>query len=90
VRIKLDENLHRDVAGVLTAAGHDVDTAADEGLVGSHAGILVLRLDDQSLPATRAAGEDLVQDVALDDLSGCVAVYRHGNLRVRRPGGDRR
>jgi predicted nuclease of predicted toxin-antitoxin system len=117
VRIKLDENLHLDLAAVFATAGHDVDTVADEGLLGAedasvlaagsgeerlivtldrgfgdirayppgtHCGVVVLRLDDNSLPATRAAVENLVSDVDLEGLAGCVAVYRSGSLRVRR------
>lgn len=52
---------------------------------GTHAGILVLRLDDHSLPGVRAALERLLNDVALGDLAGCVAVFRDGDLRIRRP-----
>ncbi len=33
MRIKLDENLSRHLKGTLTAIGHDVETAADEGLL---------------------------------------------------------
>ena len=121
MRIKLDENLHTDVAAVLAASGHDVDTVADEGLLGAddasvsvaatteerlivtldrgfgdirlyppgtHAGVLVLRLSNHSLPETKSALEDLVSEVDLDDLAGCVAVYRDGNLRIRRPARD--
>lgn len=121
MRIKLDENLHVDLAAVLATAGHDVDTVADEGLLGAedasvlaaasgeerlivtldrgfgdirsyppgdHAGVLVMRLDDHSLPSARAAIENLVRDVDLEDLGGCVAVYSSGSLRVRRPPDD--
>lgn len=35
MRFKIDENLHDDVAALLVAAGHDVDTVYDEGLRGS-------------------------------------------------------
>jgi NADPH-dependent ferric siderophore reductase len=52
---------------------------------GSHAGILVLRLDDQAAPALAAAVEDLLDSV--DDPAGCVAVYCDGDVRVRRPPG---
>ncbi|MGH9105345.1 MAG: hypothetical protein ACRDZX_05815, partial [Acidimicrobiales bacterium] len=34
VRVKLDENLPADAADVLRAKGHDVETAAGEGLAG--------------------------------------------------------
>lgn len=52
---------------------------------GSHAGILVLRLDDHSLPGVKIAVERLLGDKALSQLAGCVAVFRDGALRVRRP-----
>ncbi len=52
---------------------------------GSHAGILVLRLDDQAAPAVARAVEQLLESVTLDELAGCVAVFRDGDLRVRRP-----
>ena len=52
---------------------------------GSHAGILVLRVDDQSATSICNTLIRLVASVDLDDLSGCVAVYRNGDLRVRRP-----
>lgn len=55
------------------------------GEPGTHAGILVLRLDDHSLPGVRAALEGLLADVALVELAGCVAVFRNGDLRIRRP-----
>lgn len=89
MRIKLDENLHTSLAAILAAHGHDVDTVADEDLLGaddrsvlaaaveegrlvitadrgfgdirryppgSHPGVLVLRLKDQSLTAGSATG----------------------------------
>ena len=34
MKIKLDENLHGDVAGALAALGHDVATAQQENLAG--------------------------------------------------------
>jgi predicted nuclease of predicted toxin-antitoxin system len=52
---------------------------------GSHAGILVLRIDDQSAPSVVGALTELIATSDLADLAGCVAVYRNGDLRVRRP-----
>jgi len=121
VKIKLDENLHLALAEVLRSSGHDVETVADEDLLGasdavviraataedrllitldrgfgdlrtyppgSHAGILVLRLDDHSLPGMTSAFERLLADNAFVQLAGCVAVLRDGALRVRRPPTD--
>ena len=51
---------------------------------GSHAGILVLRVDDQAAPAVARAVEQLLESVVLDELAGCVSVFRDGDLRVRR------
>ena len=109
------------MAAALGASGLDVDTVADEGLLGAddaslsveaawerrllvtldrgfgdirlyppgtHAGVLVLRLSNHSLPEMKSALEHLVSEVDFDDLAGCVAVFRDGNLRVRRPPGD--
>lgn len=51
---------------------------------GEHAGILVIRLDDQS-PRSIAVVVDELAAIDLDALSRCVSVYDRGNLRVRRP-----
>jgi hypothetical protein len=40
-------------------------------------------LSRHSLPETKSALENLVSEVDLADLAGCVAVYRDGNLRIR-------
>ena len=52
---------------------------------GSHAGILVLRVGDQSAASVCAALRELVASSDLANLTGCVSVYRNGELRVRRP-----
>ena len=52
---------------------------------GSHAGILVLRIDDQSVATVCEAVRSVIESHELDRLDGCVAVYRRGALRVRRP-----
>lgn len=118
MRIKLDENLPGRISLILQAAGHDVDTVADEGLVGAddrtlshtatsagrlvltmdrgfgdirryppgtHAGIVVLRVDDQAAPAVARAVHDLLRAVVIDELTGCIAVFQRGELRIRRP-----
>ena len=118
MKIKLDENLHIALAEVLRSSGHDVETVADEDLLGAsdgaviraatiedrllitldrgfgdlrtyppgrHTGILVLRLNDHSLPRVKITFERLLGDNAVVDVAGCVAVFRDGALRVRRP-----
>ncbi|MEX2555661.1 MAG: DUF5615 family PIN-like protein [Actinomycetota bacterium] len=79
------------VSEVATAAGRLVITL-DRGFgdiqrypPGAHAGILVLRIDDQSAASVNEALGALVASTDLSDLGGCVAVYRNGDLRVRRP-----
>lgn len=52
---------------------------------GSHAGVLVLRVEDQSPEAIAREVEQLVASVELETLIGCVSVFRAGDLRVRRP-----
>ena len=52
---------------------------------GTHAGIVVFRLDDTSAPAVTAAVVGLVEHHDLDDLRGTVAAVQRGTLRVRRP-----
>ncbi len=78
------------VAAAATVEGRLVLTL-DRGFVdirryppGTHAGILVVRVDDQAAPAVVRTVEQLLASVDLDDLAGCVAVFRDGDLRVRR------
>jgi predicted nuclease of predicted toxin-antitoxin system len=52
---------------------------------GSHAGIVVLRLTDQSAPAVTDAITDLGNWPELKALAGAVAVLQHGVLRIRHP-----
>ena len=61
MKLKLDENVTIDAAGVLRAAGHDVDTVADERLVGAP--------DDQVMSAAQREYRMLVSfDVEFGDL----------------------
>ena len=52
---------------------------------GTHAGIVVLRLTDQSAPAVRNAITELSNWEGLEALTGAVAVLQRGMLRIRRP-----
>jgi predicted nuclease of predicted toxin-antitoxin system len=51
---------------------------------GTHGGVVVIRVDDQSPRAVAQAVSQLCAAVDLDDLSGCTSVWRAGALRVRR------
>ncbi len=51
---------------------------------GSHSGIVVFRLGDQSARAAIAAAEDLATNHDLNDLIGAVSVAHNGLLRIRR------
>ncbi len=117
MRVKLDENLPKSLADVLTSAGHDTDSVTSEGLTGAaddtvfaaaqeagrllvtldrgfadirryrpgaHAGIVVLRLPEQSPAAVLAAVRRLIGDQDLEDLSGAIAVVEADRLRIRR------
>jgi predicted nuclease of predicted toxin-antitoxin system len=57
MRIKLDENLSRHLAASLTELGHDVATAAEEGLLGK---------DDREVGAAAAQEGRLVFSMDLD------------------------
>jgi predicted nuclease of predicted toxin-antitoxin system len=52
---------------------------------GSHAGIVVLRLTDQSAPAVDDAITELANWAGLEVLAGAVAVLQRGMLRIRHP-----
>jgi predicted nuclease of predicted toxin-antitoxin system len=52
---------------------------------GSHPGIVVLRLADESALGTRAAIMQLLDNHDLENLAGTVTVVQHGSLRIRRP-----
>jgi predicted nuclease of predicted toxin-antitoxin system len=51
---------------------------------GTHAGVVVLRLAEQSPAAVGAAVRRLVTEHDLDDLSGTVAIVEPERLRIRR------
>jgi predicted nuclease of predicted toxin-antitoxin system len=51
---------------------------------GSHAGIVVLRLAEQSAPAVSEVITELANWADLDALAGAVAVLQQGVLRIRR------
>jgi predicted nuclease of predicted toxin-antitoxin system len=86
--------------GLTGAADQDVVTTAtgrvlislDLGLgdiraypPGSHAGIVILRLADQSATTVTTAIGDLASIAELDSLAGAIAVLQRGLLRIRHP-----
>jgi predicted nuclease of predicted toxin-antitoxin system len=80
VKIKLDENLPRQLVPLLTKLGHDVDTVPDERLTG--------RDDTAVWAAAQAAGRFLVtQDLDFSDARTYVPGTHHGLLLVRLPAG---
>jgi Domain of unknown function (DUF5615) len=81
----------RDVVAAATAAER-IPVSLDRGLgdiraypPGSHAGIVVLRLTDQSAAAAIKAVSDLATVTDPDSLAGAVAVLQCGLLRIRHP-----
>jgi predicted nuclease of predicted toxin-antitoxin system len=68
VKFKLDENLPASSTAILASAGHDVDTVADEGLVGAP--------DHDVVAAATAAGRILV---SLDRGLGDIRAYPPGS-----------
>jgi hypothetical protein len=78
LKIKLDENLPRQLVPLLTELGHDVDTVPDERLTGR---------DDTAIWAgAQAAGRFLVtQDLDFSDARRYVPGTHHGLLLVRLP-----
>jgi predicted nuclease of predicted toxin-antitoxin system len=79
-----------DVVAAASAAGR-VLISLDVGLAdirayppGSHGGIVVLRLSDQSAGAVSKAITDLATFTTTDSLTGAAAVVQRGLLRIRR------
>ena len=86
-----DRRAGPDVVTAATAAGR-ILISLDRGLgdirtypPGSHAGIVVLRLTDQSAAAATKAISDLASLADPDSLAGAVAVLQRGLLRIRHP-----
>jgi predicted nuclease of predicted toxin-antitoxin system len=78
VRLKLDENLPRQLVPILTDLGHDVDTVPDEHLAGQD--------DDAVWAAAQAARRFLVtQDLDFSDARRYAPGAHHGLLPIRLP-----
>jgi predicted nuclease of predicted toxin-antitoxin system len=81
----------QNVVAAATAAGR-ILISLDRGLgdiraypPGSHAGIVVPRLTDQSAAAATKAVSDLATLTDPDSLAGAVTVLQRGLLRIRHP-----
>ncbi len=81
----------QDIVAAATAAGR-ILISLDRGLgdirsypPGSHAGIIVLRLADQSAATVTKAITDLASLAEPGSLAGAVTVLQRGLLRIRHP-----
>jgi predicted nuclease of predicted toxin-antitoxin system len=75
VKLKLDENLPRQLVPILTSLGHDVDTVPDEDLAGQ---------DDHAVwAAAQSAGRFLVTHLDFSDARKYSPGAHHGVLLVR-------
>ena len=71
MKVKLDENLPLQLAGLLRALGHESETVHDEGLVGHE--------DSEIWEATQRASRFLVtQDIDFSDLRKFAPGSHHG------------
>lgn len=117
VRVKVDEDLPRQIADLLIARGHDAATVvgqgwqgipdevlwprlqkegrwlitADKGFAdlrrhpaGSHAGVILLRLQEERRRAYLELATIALERLKLDDLAGAVVVVTYRGARIRR------
>lgn len=115
--IKLDEDIPRSLADLLSAAGHSVATVVEQGLGGSsdaalwpivqaegrfliiadknfadirshppgaHMGVLLLRPDEDGIPALMSLLKALLERQDLAALAGAVSVATARGIRIRR------
>lgn len=83
MKIKLDENIPLQVASPLTALGHDVHTAQEEGLTG--------RTDRELWNAAQREARFLItQDLDFSDARRFAPGTHHGVLLIRLRSPDRR
>jgi predicted nuclease of predicted toxin-antitoxin system len=116
-RLKVDEDLPRQIADLCGARGHDVTTVAGQGWQGiadeilwtriqgerrwlitadkgfadlrkyppgSHAGVILLRPQEESRRAYLDLAESAVSRLDLDQMSGAMIVVSPRGIRVRR------
>lgn len=116
-RVKLDEDLPRQIADMVAARGHDATTVvgqgwqgasdavlwprvqderrllitADKGFAdlrrhppGSHAGVILLRAQEESRRAYLELAAIVLERLKLDDIAGAIVVVTHRGVRIRR------
>lgn len=116
-RVKVDEDLPRQIADMITARGHDAATVvgqgwqgtadddlwprvqserrwlitADKGFAdlrlhppGSHAGVILLRPQEESRRAYMELAAIALERLKLDEIAGAVVVVTHRGVRIRR------
>lgn len=117
VRVKVDEDLPRQIADLLIASGHEAATVvqqgwqgvsdevlwprvqkegrwlitADKGFAdlrqhppGTHAGVILLRAQEESRRAYLELAVIALDRIKLDDMIGAVVVVTHRGVRIRR------
>jgi predicted nuclease of predicted toxin-antitoxin system len=116
-RVKIDEDLPRQIADLIAAQGHDAATVVEQGwqgvsdddlwprvqgerrwLVtadkgfadlrrhppGSHAGVILLRAQEESRRAYMELAAIALERLKLDEISGAVVVVTYRGVRIRR------
>lgn len=116
-RVKIDEDLPRQIADLIAAQGHDAATVveqgwrgisdddlwprvqserrwlitADKGFAdlrrhppGSHAGVILLRAQEESRRAYMELAAIALERLKLDEISGAVVVVTYRGVRIRR------
>jgi len=116
-RVKVDEDLPRQIADMITARGYDAATVvgqawlgtsdddlwprvqserrwlitADKGFAdlrrhppGSHAGVILLRAQEESRGAYMELAAIALERLKLDEIAGAVVVVTYRGVRIRR------
>ncbi len=116
-RVKVDEDLPRQIADLMAARGHDAATVlgqgwqgapddelwprvqrerrwlitADKGFAdlrrhrpGSHAGVILLRAQEESRRAYMELAGIALERLKLDEIAGAVVVVTYRGVRIRR------
>jgi len=118
IRVKVDEDLPKQIADLFTERGYDAATVAEQGwqglpdrelwphvqqegrwLVtadkgfadlrahppGSHTGVLLFRLDEESRRGYLELAQAALQQLDLEGLAGAVIVVTRRGIRIRKP-----